>query len=68
LKEIREAYQTPEHINNSEQTAPSKRILNLYPSYQKVSDGTIIAETIGIEKMMKECPHFRKWIDRLSHL
>lgn len=32
-KEVKK-FPTPEHINNSEQTAPSKRILRVYPYYQ----------------------------------
>lgn len=58
-------YATPEYINNSEQTAPSKRILTLYPEYQKVTDGTIIAKTIGIGKMMEQCPHFNEWLQNI---
>lgn len=55
-------FPTPEHVNNSEQTAPSKRILQLYPEYQKVTDGTIIAKSIGINKMIEKCQHFADWI------
>ena len=55
-------FESPEHVNNSEQTAPSKRILSIYPAYQKVSDGTMIAENIGIEKIMGKCLHFAEWV------
>lgn len=71
LKELaaeRDRYGTPEEINNSEQTAPSKRILRLYPSYQKVSYGTMIAETIGVERMIEQCPHFAKWVEQMKKL
>lgn len=66
LKDIRETYLTPEHINNSEQTAPSKRIIRIYDSYQKVVDGTAVAEMTGIEKMMEECPHFARWVQAMA--
>lgn len=56
---------TPEHVNNSEQTAPSKRIKRIIPSYQKTSDGMHIARAIGIETMIKQCPHFAEWIEAL---
>lgn len=62
LKKIKSAYKTPEDINNSRETAPSKRILEVIPEYKKVIDGTTIAECIGIEKMMAECPRFKAWV------
>lgn len=68
FEKIRQEYSNPEMINNSEQTAPSKRIIEIYPSYQKIIDGTMIAEAMGIEKMIEECPHFARWIDKLKHI
>jgi len=65
LKTIREGFETPEHINNSYDTAPSKRIIKIIPSYSKVADGTILAERIGIDVISSQCPHFRKWIEKL---
>jgi len=65
LQRIREQYETPEHINDSIYTAPSKRIVNVIPSYTKVSDGTMISTKIGINKMLAECEHFREWIKRI---
>ena len=62
------SFPTPEHVNNSEQTAPSKRILRICPSYQKNIDGTLIAQEIGIEKMMEKCEHFSDWVGRLVEL
>ena len=46
-------FETPEHVNNSEQTAPSKRIKRIFGSYQKTIDGISVAQAIGIETMMK---------------
>ena len=68
FSKIRYDYATPEQINSGEQTAPSKRILQIYPSYQKISDGILIASNIGIEKMLEECPHFAKWIQKIQEL
>jgi hypothetical protein len=36
---IRRQYPTPEHINDGENTAPSKRLGALYPHYDKVLHG-----------------------------
>ncbi len=65
---IRAAFATPEHINNSPQTAPSKRILALVPHYKKTVDGPLIAEDIGLDAIRAQCPHFNNWIERLLAL
>ena len=61
-------FTSPEHVNNSEQTSPSKRILRIYDAYQKVVDGTMVAESIGIQKMMEKCEHFSFWIRTLEKI
>ena len=61
-------FPTPEHINDSEMTAPSKRILNILPGYVKTLNGLTIAKRITIEKIAEECPHFRAWIEKIKAL
>ena len=61
-------FNSPEHINNSIQTAPSKRIIANYSNYNKVIDGSNIALSIGIMQMKKSCPLFATWVDTLMHL
>ena len=68
LHQIKESYSSPEEINNSPQTAPSKRILGLIPDYKKVVQGTIIAMEIGLDEMRRQCLHFNHWLDRLENL
>ena len=68
FQEIRDGFATPEHINDNPETAPSKRVLALYPAYRKVIDGTLAANAIGIETMRRECTHFCKWLKRLESL
>lgn len=59
----------PEEINDNHQTAPSKRLQNLYDKkYRKVAMGKTIAEAIGIQTMRKKCPHFNKWLEKLELL
>jgi hypothetical protein len=62
LKKIRDQFPSPEHINNNPSTAPSKRIANIFPDYDKVADGPIIAQRIGLDAIRKECTHFNDWI------
>jgi hypothetical protein len=65
---IRQSFPTPEDIDDSPDTAPSKRVLGLCPSYNKVLDGPRAASAVGIEAMRHECPHFRDWVESLARL
>ncbi len=58
----------PEAIDNSPQTAPSRRIEQLYSRFKKTSNGISIAQAIGIDRMRKECPVFDGWLKRLESL
>ena len=68
LAEIRKPFNTPEDINDSPETAPSKRISNVLPGYDKPLHGPLVAEEMGLEKIREECPRFRKWLTRLEGL
>ena len=68
IREIRESYPTPEHINNSPETATSKHLEKLIPNYAKIKNGTLISKDMGIDKILAECPHFREWIEQISRL
>lgn len=65
IHQIHDYYENPEFINNSVETAPSKRLLQLIPYYAKIRHGTMLSEYIGIEKMKDECPHFKRWIEKV---
>jgi len=66
-KEI-DQFQTPEHVNNGSETAPSKRILKYCPDYEKPLHGSIIAQSIGLEKIRNQCTHFDNWLKKLENL
>ena len=66
LKQSVKTFSSPEHINNSKVTAPSKRIEQIFPSYGKTSDGIIDAEAIGMTTILSKCNHFKEWIDRIE--
>jgi len=63
---IRNAFATPEDINNDPETAPSKRVVQLFPAYRKALHGPNTARRIGLNTMRNECPHFAKWMTRLE--
>ena len=63
---VRNDFPTPEDINDHPDTAPSKRVLRIYPKYRKVLDGTLAAKAVGVDRMRQECPHFRDWVAQLE--
>ena len=66
LSRIANQFASPEDINDSPETAPSKRILKLVPTYDKVSHGRTIAEKIGLAVLKSRCKCFSAWIERLE--
>lgn len=61
-----------EKINDHPETAPSKRIQQLYDRYRK-GDGQrahapVIVSKIGIGDIRNACPHFNEWLTRLEAL
>ncbi len=68
LETVRSQFPTPEDINDSCITAPSKRIENLIPRYDKQANGFLIAQEIGLSVIRRECPRFNAWVTRLESL
>ncbi|MEU5308938.1 DUF4276 family protein [Streptomyces sp. NPDC021562] len=58
----------PENVNDGPATAPSKRILKLYPRYAKTQDGPVAVMELGLPALRAACPHFDNWITRLLAL
>ncbi len=57
----------PEAVNDSVQTAPSKRFERHTP-YRKTIHGPDIARAIGIDKIRQSCAGFDGWLTRLEAL
>ena len=70
LKTIADSYETPELINDSRETAPSKRIIAQFPDYERAKStyGPLLAESIGLEVIRNKCHHFNSWLLRLESL
>ena len=71
LKEIRSIatqFPNPELINNSRNTAPSKRLITNIKGYNKVRDGISLLKEIGLEPIRAKCPRFNDWITQLENL
>ena len=68
LAKITEQFESPEHINNSPHTAPSKRIEALVRDYEKPLMGTLAALEVGLGVMREKCELFNLWLKSLEHL
>ncbi|MCS6884176.1 MAG: DUF4276 family protein [Blastocatellia bacterium] len=62
-------FNSPEEINDGEETHPSALIKRAFPSsYSKVRDGLIISQKIGLDKIRSKCSHFNEWLSYLEAL
>lgn len=68
LRTIVNHFDHPEQIDDGAATAPSKRLESLFPRYDKILYGEMIAYDIGLNRIRAECPHFNDWISRLESL
>lgn len=69
LQGIRSQFDTPEHINNSYETKPSKRLEDcLSPKYRKTRHGPLAAKNITLATIERECHHFHGWLEKLRIL
>lgn len=55
----------PEAINDSRETAPSKR-LERYTNYKKTINGPDIAKEIGLSQIRQKCAGFDTWITMIE--
>lgn len=61
-----DSYPNPENINNGPDSAPSVRLKQLIPGYDKVVYGVGIISEIGMETVLSRCPRFNGWIKKLK--
>ncbi len=64
-KILRQFQNNPELINDSPQTAPSKRLADK-TSYRKTVHGPNIMQEIGLETLRKKCVGFNEWLAKLE--
>lgn len=62
-----------EEVNDSPQTAPSKRLTDLFSrhvgrGFDKRRDGVRLIQRIGLAKVRGECPRFNEWLSGLEAL
>ena len=66
MQGILDRFGSPEEIDDSWETAPSKRILALIPSYDKVAMGATAIRDIGLDNIRRRCRNFAGWLSRLE--
>lgn len=65
--EIKNDFHSPEEINDSPQTAPSKRVVGVFPNYDKPLMGTLAVLEIGLDTIRQECKLFNDWLTLLEN-
>jgi hypothetical protein len=67
LEAVTQEFSSPEKINDSRETAPSKRIARIFGGvYSKTEHGPLIAESIGMDAIRDKCPAFSEWVGKLQ--
>ncbi|MBA7689443.1 hypothetical protein ES703_97950 [subsurface metagenome] len=66
FQSIRNQFPSPEEIDDSPITAPSKRVEELVKGYQKPLLGALAIRDIGLDTIRDECPHFGEWLAHLE--
>lgn len=67
IRKILAEYPYPEDINGGPDTAPSKRLLEIYPQYKKTFDAELIFEVLDIDEIRSKCPRFHEWLGKLEY-
>ena len=68
-RRVRQAFATPEHINDGFDTKPSARLAELLsPRYRKTTHAPLIGQHLGLNTITTECAHFAQWVRRLQSL
>ncbi len=70
LVELASEFGSPELIDDGDDTAPSRRIAERIPDYEKMkrSEGPVVAEMIGLPTLRSKCEHFGGWLETLEAL
>lgn len=59
-------FTSPEEINENPNSAPSKRLLNIFPDYQKTYHSQLILSQVSIDELRVKCSHFNSWLSKLE--
>lgn len=68
MAEMRDECGGVEAIDDSPQTAPSKRLRALVPGYDKVGWGLVAAKDTGVDALRQGCPWLDRWLNSIEAL
>ncbi len=70
LRKVADSFESPEHIDDGPQTAPSKRIVAQLAEYEggKRVAAPIVLGRIGLARLRAACRHFGAWLSCLEKL
>lgn len=66
IEKITHKADSPEEINDDENTHPSARLITIVDCYSKAYHGPLIANNIGLNTIRSKCPHFNEWLSKLE--
>lgn len=66
LRDVLEKFPNPELINDTPENAPSFRLKRCLKGYNKIVYGAMLAEQIGLKKIMDKSPRFNAWIRKVE--
>lgn len=67
LIQARNAFESPEHINDKPETKPAAHLERelVSPRFRKNRHGSIAAQKIGLAKIEAECAYFSAWLNQI---
>lgn len=63
---INNGFASPEEINENPNSAPSKRLKNIFLEYQKTFHSQLILSQANVDDLRAKCAHFNSWLTKLE--
>ncbi len=66
VAKINNEFTSPEEINENPNSAPSKRLISIFPEYQKTYHSQLILSEANVDELRAKCSHFNEWLTKLE--
>lgn len=63
---INNEFDSPEEINENPNSAPSKRLKNIFSEYQKTFHSQLILSQSNVDIIRRKCSHFDSWLSKIE--
>ncbi|MGA7722082.1 MAG: DUF4276 family protein [Ignavibacteriaceae bacterium] len=64
---VNNSFASPEEINEDPSLAPSKRLKNIFPDYEKIFHSQLILLQANVDNLRARCNHFNSWLTKLEN-